>query len=705
MNKHRSKGIVLVTTLFVLMFVVMLAGAVMVSSSTSMKRTRNFNHREQAHNAAISGMEYARMRLSQAESDAVPWVWQGAQKNPSGSGYLAQYTPEDLDPDAGFNVVEHHVSGGKGWVEGTITGDEAPSKFYIFFASPPAWTNFQYDDDLVGTVRANYLSVNNTRNIEPVVSKLVTGDDNKEVPFYSCYVVVKGIAQGETRYMESMLLRLPDERYDSVAISQKDVNVKVNNHDGEWFVSSMMGLIPLIRSNAKIDVESTHPQNVADFVNIHNAGKGRAKGNVTLTPPYKQPVEVGLLGNQPAQDTHIPSIQWSDLAYGRNSTPVELAAGTYVFRRDEDSGELIIDYYDTDGSREGNKFKKSYVDLPENDVLKKVFAFETDRQGNIRSNRVLIREPISITRVNASKGEWTYSSTGITLQGDDSLQLSLKMDSTPNKSIYIQNNIGSVRVDGELTGSGAIYAQNDIVFEGRSQLSADTGTICLFAQGDIILNDFSKPYELDTDNNPSKYLAEGIKTYLDNLNAQSQSEEGKISFTLDNDAVKSIRDIEIEGEKLKDILADESLGYGYDKQKQEELIIEMIRNTADDISGGGGASPVVVSYNSSTYTARLDDIASNPDTAVRAIQPNDQVLGGVVYSGGDFVANLGVNRLTVQGALISRRGKLYVNAGSAAFIYNPKYLGPLYQLGNCSYKQLYWGSFDDYAGKAMRLRY
>lgn len=698
-NRKKSRGIVLVLTLFIVVFVVMIASAIMVTTQAATRQSGDFYHREQALNAAMSGLAYAQMRLAEKEKLGV--LWQGAEEDGT-SGYKNSYSPSGIDSSKGLNVTEYHVFGGKGYVEGTVSGDGPVSKFFIYFTSPggTSWSGNQKKDTQVGTVKARYKSLNNSFSNVNADNTLLDGSYYKSVPFYTCNLVVQGQCAGVTRHVEVMLVRLPDEKYDSVGISQKDIKMTLNNPDGAWNVSSVMSLAPVVRSYKDIIINSTN--RLQDFVNFENSGKGRAKEEVTLNPYYGNPATLGLLSNQTIEEGHIPSIYWSSLDYSKKTEPVDLDAGTYVFRKDEE-GKLAIDYYDSDSSREGimvdtaQKDQSNAVDVNSNDPWA-VFEFAKDDDGNEKANKVIIKQPIRVREKTGVTSEGKQiTSSGITLQCDEETQLSLKMSSDDDKSIYIENSNGFVHIDGELTGKGAIYASGDVVFEGRSQLSADSGSICLFSEGDIILNDFSKPPETNTLGNPSKYIAEASKDFLDN---DVKDKDGYREFDMSKKVIDTILDKEVQitsGStsklvKLKDLLEKKEYGYKYDKNKKEELVEEMLRNTADKIQAKD--DKIRYKYDSSKYADRFQDIINNPDDPdSKTIKATDQILNGLVYSAGDFIANLGANRLTVQGALVSKNGMLDINAGGATFIYNPRYLGPLYQLGNCRYKQLYWGSF------------
>lgn len=729
MKKAVNKGIILITTLLIITFVVMFAGAVLVSSRQSMLFSNDFYEREMATQAAISGLSYARQRLEATNEVGVTWqgTCQQSTTTTDAEGdevtvttYLDDYTPEDIDDTTGFTVIEHHESGGKGWVEGKIydssedNTSSPTSKFFIYFDPPSPLT---FDDPDVGEVTARYCSVNNMNSASATTNTDASGNYYREVPPFCANIIVQGICGDAEKHIEVLLLKLPDEDYDSVGISHGDMDITMNNTDALWFITSQMLVPPRVRSKGKINVKVTSLFLTSDFVEMATNGYGRANGTVEFetTGPEDSsftPQSVGFMEKvEEDQENHIPDLSWSNMTRSE-TTAVDLPAGTYTFTKN-DNGDLVVKYsytgYDSYGGITNYEEGYYWKSAPSSNTLKEVFEFEENEEGEYEAYNVNVVKPINVTKQGASKD--------IEFKCDDSIDFELTMNlaSTENESVYIYNAEGDVKVSGQLAGTGAVYAKDDIYFIGKSQLTADSGQVCVYAGGDIYLNQFSKGLKTSPYGNPSRYIAQAIKEYLVNEVEADKDEYKKIKI---GDIWKKIEDYEMEFEfyylntitdeyelagtdfaKLKDILEKEigdgdGCGYEYDEKKREELILSMLIDNADKQKGKH------LYYKESLETdGAFDQIINDPETATTSIKPTDQILKGVVYShDGNFTANLGQDSLTIQGALIAKNGNIDINAGKVTFNYDPRYLGPIYELGNYSYRQIYWTTFGKSAG-------
>ena len=678
-RKSLSRGIVLITTLFTLMFILMVTTTVLVTSKQSMRWSGSYECREQALNAAMSGVAYAKMRIQ--KFDAKKRLWQGAEPK-VGGGYESRVDNPDINSLKGFTVKEQLVANGKGIVEGTMSGDGPPAKFFIYF-EPPSSEKFK-DDLLDCWVTPKYLSVNNSDNFSTVPSYLVDkATKYRDVPYCTSLIVVQGVCGGVSRHVEVMLLKYPSAPMDSAGISNGNMSIALNGSDAQWFVAAELGMPALIRANGNLSVRSSGLDD--DFIQL-NGGRAKVSNTVSVNPEYKDPIELGLLPGQGYQGA-IPTITFNDLnEFIKETQPINLKAGTYTFSKGDD-GQLVIDYDGYEGDKK--KYKETDVGM-ENDPYQ-AFTFGNNFDRVKASHKVKMTSPINVIQAGNLKD--------IVLKGSTTsdYELSINMKSDNNKTIYISNSLGSVQIDGEITGKGAVFSEGDITFEGRSALSSESGTVCLFANGDINLNDFSKLPEANPEGNPSEYIAKAVDDYLD---AKKNADRGGTYKVLDKN--KEIPEIlkekvthdSVTDQELKQILSDK---FSYvDKSKQAELVDEILRNNNDGTYKKEDRKSTKIYYKfiNSKYPERFADIINppaNPDSSKgQSIKISDQILKGVIYATKNFNANLGTSKLTVQGTLLSKEGNINVDAGNAAFIYDPKYLQPLYDLGKFSYRQLYW---------------
>ena len=692
-KKQRAKGIVLITTLFTLVFILMVTTTVLITSKQSMRWAGSFENQQQALNAAISGVAYAKMRIM--ETDKLGQLWQGAQPDGSG-GYITRIVNPGINSMKGFSVTEQHVSGGKGIVEGTLQGEGPPAKFFIFFAPP---SGSQFVDDLVGTVKPKYLSLNNSNKFSTADSYCIDGTTKyRKVPYCTSLVIVQGQCGGISKHVEVMILKYPSAPMDSAGIANGNLAVTLNGGDAQWFVAAELGLPPTIRSNGNLSVNSGIAGPSEDFVEL-NGGRAKIANNVTLNPKYKDPVDLGLIPSQGNQGT-IPTMTFDDMQkFIENTQPVNLLAGTYEFSEEE--GVLKINYIGEDSIKK--VFKDGEAPNSTNDPYK-VFEFAPSFTRSKAGHKVNMIAPLNVVQSGGL--------SKIILKGaeDSQYELSINMKSTSSNVIYISNSVGDIEVDGELTGKGAMYSEGSIAFEGRSALSSDTGTVCLFAKEDITLKGFSKNFEDNPEGNPSGYIAKALDDYLDT----KLTVRGSVYKIVDkNDEIAKILDQEITyNNNPKDSLSSFlSSKFGYTSvAKQKELVDEILRKNNDGVLAGSNSSDnsndiakdntsqIYYQFHKDKYGDRLFGIynTANQDPDVvksNAINPNDQILKGVIYATKDFVADLGSDGLTIQGTLISKDGNININSGKATVIYDPKYLQPLYDMGKFSYRQMYWTSY------------
>lgn len=692
-KKQLAKGIVLITTLFTLVFILMVTTTVLITSKQSMRWAGSFENQQLALNAAMSGIAYAKMRIQ--ETDKVGQLWQGAQPDGSG-GYVTRAVNPGINSMKGFSVVEQHVTGGKGIVEGTLQGEGPPSKFFIYFA-PPSGTEFI--DDLVGTVKPKFLSLNNSNKFTAKDSYYIDGTTKyRKVPYCTSLVIVQGQCGGVDKHVEVMMLKYPSAPMDSAGIANGNLAVTLNGGSAQWFVAAELGLPPTIRSNGNLSVDSGIAGPSKDFVEM-NGGRAKIANNVSLNPEYKEPVDLGLIPGQGNQGT-IPTMTFTDMQkFLENTQPVNLLAGTYEFS--EQDGLLQIKYIGDENIRK--IYKDGEVPSSTNDPYK-VFEFASSFTRTKAGHKVTMKAPLNVVQ--------SGSLNKIILKGaeDSQYELSINMNSTPRNVIYISNSAGDIEVNGELTGKGAMYSEGNIAFEGRSALSSDTGTVCLFAKENITLKGFSKNFEENPEGNPSGYIAKALDDYL---NAKLVARGTVYKMVDKNDEIPDILNQQIvynnnPKNSLSYYLNDK---FGYTSpEKQKELVDEILRKNNDGVLTSSNSnsnsneiaqentSQISYQFHKDKYHDRLytiyDTTNQDPEVVkVNAINPNDQILKGVIYATKDFIADLGSDGLTIQGTLISKDGNININSGKATVIYDPQYLQPLYDMGKFSYRQMYWTSY------------
>jgi len=705
-KKDKNSGIVLISTLFTLIFIFIIATTVLITSKQAIRWSGSYKHRQLAINAAMSGMAYAKMRIQ--EYDAYGGLWQGAhtedpeKENP---GYAAEWKNPKISSTSGFTVVEHFRGGGKGWVEGTMSGDGPVSKFFIYFAAPPST---KFNDKDVGIVTAKYLSLNNSNSFDEATNYFVDGTtEYKKVPYYTSHIIVQGQCAGASRHVEVMMLKLPNKNYDSVGISNNDFIIRLIDFPSRvWNVSAEMGLPALIRSKGNLSVSSEDSTNqpYTGFVQFNN-GRAKVEGEVTVDPKYEEPVNLGLIGNQKDIKRHIPNLTFQE---DNQTDPQNLPAGEYEFTKDLDDNILVK--YTVNGVTTPYSLlagARNEIE-PKDDLhqtLMKIFSFGKSKISDTEVEyKILINEPIRVL----SKDTGNDIFKDFTIQSDSTIQLSLNMNSTEDKPIYISSDAGDINIKGELVGEGSVHSGGNISFQGRSQLSSDSGIVCVYAGGDIELLNLTGYPEENPNGNPSEYIAKATEMYLDEPKFKIDGENCKNLERSDKEFDKILKEKpnlpgypDTQNKELKHILEQKEFKFEYDKTKQYELVDELLRNNNDGVSerrqGKGSKTYYKFNTTSDRYKKRFQGIYEPnqpPPLSARErgkkIEYKDIILKGVIYAIGNFTADIDPNKLTIQGSLISKEGDIIVEAGNVTFLYDPRYLGALYELKNFSYRQLYW---------------
>ena len=685
MKRNRvDRGIVLIITLFTLVFILMITTTIVIISRDSSRWTGRHLHQERALNAAMSGMAYAKMRIQKFDKEKK--LWQGAQPNGTG-GYEAKAVNPDLNSNTGFSVVEKHIANGKGVVEGTLSGNGPTAKFFIYFAPP---SQVEFEDKDVGKVTAKYLSLNNSASFTNTKSKLIDNSTKyRDVPYCTSLIVVQGVCNGVEKHVETMMLKYPSAPFDAAGVSNGDMSITLNGSEAQWYVSAVMDMPALIRANGNLNVTCTGNSN--DFIDF-NGGKAKAQGDVTVFHSYISgitPSDLGLLSDQGYQGA-ISNMSFSNLtSFLKQSQPVNLKAGTYIFS--ENDGQLQIEYKSESGSSvvyENNSAVS--VNNPY-----QAFSFGKNLEDMEAAHKVIMNSPINVVQ--------SGNETGIVIKGADDLpyELSVNMNSTDNNTVYISNSVGDVKIDGEITGKGGVFSNGNISFEGRSALSAEAGTVCLYADGDINLTGFSKPIEQSAEGNPSAYIAQAALEALDNrytFKIIGKFKSHKLLNTK-NAADKLLDEkVNCDGTEmtLEEVLANK-FKYTSDN-KREEVVNELLRNNCDGtVTVGLIFKQRYYKFHKDRYESRFQAIIDKAqaeeeieDKETNDIDAADQIFQGIIYARGNVNANLSNNKFTVKGSIVSKEGNINIESNKANFLYDPKYLEPLYDLGNFSYRQLYW---------------
>lgn len=273
--KKGSHGIVLITTMLLLSFIIMIATLLVVTGRNSMKLGSSYRERENAFFAAESGLAYAQ-RMINAKAD---WSAQDAY-SPGGSSGLSF-----MSGGAGLTVTKITGNGTYNGVRGIIpdTGGE----FYIVFcdggnksgAVTPATPLYYKGKPL------RYYSMNaNGRTSKGYTFHSYEWDEStshykafRDVEDGLIHIIVEGRCGQVVRYVESYLCQGTSSGVNAPIVAGKGIDVSVTGPQYKFLVTDKYRSGTNLRAVEGINVHvanSTVP--VADANYIMTIDRGRA---------------------------------------------------------------------------------------------------------------------------------------------------------------------------------------------------------------------------------------------------------------------------------------------------------------------------------------------------------------------------------------------------------------------------------------------
>ncbi|MCE1247236.1 MAG: hypothetical protein LWY06_11375 [Firmicutes bacterium] len=698
MNSSRiSKGIVLITTLLIIGFLLMFAAGIIFTTQRQATMTNQFYHRETAIFASQTGINYALMRLN-----ADPY-WMGCQRSSSGlTGSDYNFT---MSSGQKVDIREHQVSGNMGAVEGRIDGGNS-GYFEIYFVKPDdAKTKLTFFGTGTGLLalpskiplcsnRNNQLTAPSANPGEDPTTWTKYSDDTfyKPVPENSILLVCRGTMGNEHKTLELCVRMGPGEDYNSVAIGRGDVNVQLNP-SGKLFLDTVISdKPPIIRTKGSINI-SNGLTTASDYLVVNGSGGGRASGSVGFVPApsnFANTFQSGV----PIQDNMYPPLQWSNVVPDTSSFG-KLNAGYY--KLDYSKAGLNVVYYESD-TPEGITASGVKTISDGTDSLSSLINSGAIKWDN--KNHVLeVNKSIDVSSYNALKNLYII--------GPDEKAIGVELKSVidpkkgETKNVYFVNNNdnGSIKVDGSLSGIGTVVVKGSLDMQGESQLSAveDSG-ISIYAKGDININPIKViPNKIQG----VEELSEADITLLYNAKIAIEKFTEK-----QQNAAKACNPCNDPPEKFE---LYESQAKTYEKITDAQWTL---------MKQVGMVKTKNTPFGVKDYTyINDDDFVKAIDTGVKYIgssvtnkegklvDPKDCKFTGLIFTCRNFNVNIPANRFALIGGLVAYGGDptngstsagtgfININAYSADFTYDTKYLSMLQGLTSSKIETLYWGSY------------
>ncbi len=324
MNKmfKMKRGMVLLTTLLIIGFLVMIVTGSMMSSMQELFIASNYYQDQAAYQTALAGINYAMFRLGQNPA------WQGCEP---GTGAGSDFTLVTSDEFEGLEVYERQVAGNRGAVEGKVNlgevaGENMHGYFDIYFIQPtsaaPHMTFFTGEEGVGempegGLIPAGIpLSYNNNGN--PVYNPNANSENtntlngssgsseskvSRVVPENSILLVCRGKVGKEEKIIETCIRLGPPSSFDSVVVGRSDIEINVNEEGTLELKEGDEKKPPVMRSGGDIKLYKGDPSDTQtdpeDWITVEgDEGGGRCNESVVFNPSPLKDNEKKFMGNQ-----------------------------------------------------------------------------------------------------------------------------------------------------------------------------------------------------------------------------------------------------------------------------------------------------------------------------------------------------------------------------------------------------------------------
>jgi len=721
-TKKKRRGIVLITTLSIMTFLVMLSTMLITSGYSSMRRASSFLESELAYHAALTGMVYAQAKL---EED-MAWM----SKEPDND---RQVSMSGISIEESGQTIIGNVSNANGNV----------SQFRISFDSALSPTAF--------SPPINYLSLNNLQYDATGVTYQLNGDKTdyetyRKVPGKTVEVIVEGIVLDSAgnvrarRVIEASFQRDLRSIVDSVAFSGNDINIQTQS-GGSFNVGQAQGTsntsssAPGVRVLGSVSYSSEDYDSYnagASSINLNqDDGKTAIWHNNSLGS--SQTKELPNLQNtsNASNSTSFPKITFEEAYSGKSgggsfNASQSIAAGAYVYWKNAGQTSYTTRYY-ADLYMDPNDSTKSYSFNADN------FSVVETRSGGgthtyvgdqppsgspLDSTTMTVALSANTSVTPSHNGSGDVLNTNLTIVAADrdtegnvvNARPSIKLTSSSRTGSppVLLNQGGSIYIGGDISGQGSLVAGGDLTFQGHSVLKPtnDLG-ISLYAKGDVTVKPITVTEEstvnsisdgLDNEGRPEE---EGTLTLsgtaLTNaILTSAERQSGGYGDVQITDVTTAVNDIKnglyydstgrtVNGTNgkpmtVKAVLA--ALGY---PENQIPQVIETVinKNLSIESDGQGGTTMIL----------RTSTGGSSGGSST-TLEYQDQTFYGMVYTWEDFKADVGNHSFTINGALVayggdpstdapgtlSGKGNIDIKGKTVSFTYDPAYLGALSRL-------------------------
>ncbi len=517
MFKRKKLGIVLITSMFFVVITIMLSVLLFQASYSTLRLSSSYSESEQAYYAAMSGLEYARFRFNQKETDAGGFQW---MQKISGAESLF----DDIEIVENGGVVTGYIGGNK---------KNSSSKFVIAFVSPTDPFKMAVTDDPVKTLSQssseastlNFLSCNNFNNSGEGMTIIKEAGNFKQdlkVPAMSALITVKGISGRSVKYARALIkMASPGNMGAFSTMSRKNINVMLAGSNPQFLVSSNAGEgTANLKTPADIDAVSSAGNN--NLLVMENGGTAYAQqvylnqkhkrniynpfiwdldsSAVPVTDPEKYGIKIDSkedISKLFASDSGAAKLTWDKVNESFNASG-SIEKGAYIYIKDTGWKYYALEALKHDKSDPQKVTAVISESTKQHNLQNKSLAFLSPTAEN-RNPIVKIQENISsdgsvfiasldkLPKID-KKGKMTVLPdslsdelrTQVSLVNSSAVQIN---EDTDNSKDF---DAAGLVIQGTVTGNGNIYSKNNVFIQGGSYLEAEKNNgVAVYAQKDM----------------------------------------------------------------------------------------------------------------------------------------------------------------------------------------------------------------------------
>jgi len=654
--------------MLLLSIIIMIAALLVVTGRSTLLLGASYSDREQAYYAAECGIAYAQYCLSKDKD----WV-------------SNETTLDSSIYDPGFTDFSVSTAGSqKNCVRGVFNSNG--SEFYITFYSG-TWndsTSPRKDVDRSGNLGSplKYYSFNNLSSESDGTSEYLDdagkGKTFRTVPGGYAHIIVEGRCNQVRRYAEAFLQKVDTKTGMACSIAAGGFNVNLADNDSVFLVDAASGYESRIRSMGDIVVTSggdgKKAHNDKNCYRIADNGlscTGLTEGGSEETKYTNingekidgedDQTEYGVACENKSQNDYLNNakLEWGDVtekyisgtSYNSSKVKTTIAAGTYVYMNSSgDQSKYDLYYFPTSANYdpEAGKNADSHPDNFVNKNISSAKAYSSDLVSTSQSGDLTIATTVSTTQLaagnylitaanpigiepdkagsNFAVAVYDYDSETGKYSPSSDYRASIKLSGTEDQDpCLISHSGGSIYIEGELSGKGKIISGNELSFQGKSLLEADTNSsngVSIYTQGSVNIDPVKGSGGAG---DPNADIKEAWNALITN-NSLSVSEDGDYydsKQTSYKDLQKMLLKTTItnangKSASLYDVLKSD---YGYDKAAIQELVnTVMSKNTyiGTDTSSEestatleNGSQSSSVTINGKNYVLKAKKGASN----------------------------------------------------------------------------------------------